>query len=215
MRYERTAACGPGAPAAQRIIRLARAWYSTAPGGFPWNVPTSSAAVWPAPPRPARRPRSSRTCAVSTTRPAAAITCVNGSRVNRPRHLPSAASWLTCWWAVTMSPPNGNGPGVITPQGRPDAQLAATATPGTSLPSVSLRGRRHRYPVASASLYEPSCERTWWWISLRCPLCRSVHLHRVRQEQDAEGVRRTGCGRRVFVKVRTTYRSNATSGRAA
>jgi DNA-directed RNA polymerase subunit RPC12/RpoP len=47
---------------------------------------------------------------------------------------------------------------------------------------------------------------TWWWISLRCAWCGAVHLHRVRREQDAGGVRRTGCGRRVFVKIRTFYR---------
>ncbi len=47
------------------------------------------------------------------------------------------------------------------------------------------------------------------WISLRCPHCGSVHLHRVRREEDAGGVRRTGCGRRVFVKIRTVYRGKA------
>jgi hypothetical protein len=77
------------------------------------------------------------------------------------------------------------------------------------------RSRRGGCPLASASLYEPSCERTWWWISLRCPWCGSVHLHRVRREEDAAGLRRTGCGRRVYVKIRTIYRSNASSGVAA
>jgi hypothetical protein len=72
-----------------------------------------------------------------------------------------------------------------------------------------------RYLVASASLYEPACGRTWWWISLRCPHCGSVHLHRVRHEEDADGVRRTGCGRRVFVKIRTVYRGNTSPGRVA
>jgi hypothetical protein len=69
------------------------------------------------------------------------------------------------------------------------------------------RGRRkRRYPLASASLYAPANARTWWWISLRCPCCKAVHLHRVRREQDAGGVRRTGCGRLVFVRIRTVYR---------
>ena len=77
------------------------------------------------------------------------------------------------------------------------------------------RSRRGRYPQASASLYEPACQRTWWWISLRCPWCGAVHLHRVRREQDAGGVRRTGCGRRVFVKVRTVYRGKANLRTAA
>ena len=77
------------------------------------------------------------------------------------------------------------------------------------------RSRRGRYPLASASLYEPAFQRTWWWISLRCPWCGAVHLHRVRREQDAGGVRRTGCGRRVFVKVRTVYRGKANLRTAA
>ena len=77
------------------------------------------------------------------------------------------------------------------------------------------RSRRGRYPQANASLYEPACQRTWWWISLRCPLVRVSPLHRVRREQDAGGVRRTGCGRRVVVKVRTVYRGKANARIAA
>ena len=114
------------------------------------------------------------------------------------------------------------------PPGHPDDQpknapASANKSPSkglSSAPSLTRdagmsRSRRGRYPQASASLYEPSCERTWWWISLRCPLCGSVHLHRVRHEEDAAGVRRTGCGRRVYVKIRTVYRSDASSGVAA
>jgi hypothetical protein len=93
--------------------------------------------------------------------------------------------------------------------------IAAAAKQGESAAIVRQGRRGSRYPLASASLYEPACERTWWWISLRCPWCGPVHLHRVRQEQDADGLRRTGCGRRVFVKIRTVYRSNASSGAAA
>jgi DNA-directed RNA polymerase subunit RPC12/RpoP len=104
------------------------------------------------------------------------------------------------------------------PKSAPASAADKPPTPGvSSLLSVTRNDgkRRGRYPLASASLYEPACERTWWWISLRCPWCGSVHLHRVRHEEDADGVRRTGCGRRVFVKVRRVYRSNATSGQAA
>jgi len=110
------------------------------------------------------------------------------------------------------------------PDGHPKNALASadkSPSPGLSS-SLSVtrddgkrRSRRGGYPLASASLYEPACERTWWWISLRCPWCGSVHLHRVRHEEDAAGVRRTGCGRRVFVKIRAVYRSNARSGVAA
>ena len=64
-----------------------------------------------------------------------------------------------------------------------------------------------RPPVASASLYEPANARTLWWISLRCPWCGAVHLHRVREEHLAAGPRRAGCGRKVWVVVRRTYRA--------
>ena len=184
-----------------------------------WTGPLSFEVVLRMPRAAATRPKSSKNSGASITRPEPATTCVTGSRGILPRRSPSAASWLTCWWAVTMSPPRNerSGPRAVEPEDRHQNIATATAKRQRPSPAVMVRqaGRRHRYPVASASLYEPSCERTWWWISLRCPLCRSVHLHRVRQEHDAEGVRRTGCGRRVFVKIRTTYRSNATPGRAA
>jgi hypothetical protein len=94
--------------------------------------------------------------------------------------------------------------------GRPENTSAAAKQAGSALASVRPAVRNRRYPAAaSASLYEPACERTWWWLSVRCPHCGSVHLHRVRREEDAGGARRTGCGRRVFVTVRRTYRSTA------
>ena len=102
------------------------------------------------------------------------------------------------------------------PENRPLPESADSTPATTDALIVRQRSRRKRhYPVASASLYEPSCARTWWWISLRCPWCSSVHLHRVRREQDAGGVRRTGCGRRVFVKIRTVYRGGVIPERAA
>jgi hypothetical protein len=109
-----------------------------------------------------------------------------------------------------MSPPdNGNGPRAAEPEDRHQNIAAATAKQQGLSVIVRQGRRRHRYPVASASLYQPANERRWWWISLRCPVCGSVHLHRVRQEEDADGVRRTGCGRRVYVKIRTVYRGKS------
>lgn len=110
-----------------------------------------------------------------------------------------------------MSPPPNkrSGPRAAKPEDRHQNIAAATAKQ-QGLSVIVRQGRRgHRYPLASASLYEPSRQRTWWWISLRCPWCEAVHLHRVRREEDAAGVRRTGCGRRVFVKIRTIYRGKA------
>jgi hypothetical protein len=75
------------------------------------------------------------------------------------------------------------------------------------------RGRKLR--VASASLYAPCGIRELWAISLRCPICGGVHLHRVREESQAAGPRRTGCGKRVLVVIRSTYRSRAGHGAGA
>lgn len=68
------------------------------------------------------------------------------------------------------------------------------------------RAHRRRYPEASASLYQPVAGRSWWWLSIRCPKCRGVHLGRVRDESEAAGARRTTCGF-LWVIVRRTYRS--------
>jgi hypothetical protein len=89
-----------------------------------------------------------------------------------------------------------NAPASANESPSPEPSYALSVTRGDG----KRRSRRGGYPLASASLYEPACERTWWWISLRCPWCKSVHLHRVRHEEDAGGVRRTGCGRRVYVR---------------
>lgn len=186
----------------------------------PWIVPLSYAAVSHALTALVHRPKPSSPCDASITRPVPATTCATGSQVTRPPHLLSAVSWPTCWSrAVTMSPPRNerNGPRAAEPEDRHQNIATATAKRQRPSPGVMVRQglRWQRYPLASASLYEPACERTWWWISLRCPWCGAVHLHRVRREQDAGGVRRAGCGRRVFVKVRTVYRSNASAGEAA
>jgi hypothetical protein len=75
--------------------------------------------------------------------------------------------------------------------------------------------RGHRLPIASASLYEPAARRTMWWISLRCPHCLAVHLHRVREEDQAPGARRAGCGRMVWVIIRSVYRTPMDNGAAS
>ena len=145
--------------------------------------------------------------------------CATQRAALRPRWLASPTPTVRRKDCVGQSPPmNKGGPRAAKPQDRHQNTATATATAKQQVAPVAMvrQGRRwHRYPIASASLYAPSCERTWWWISLRCPLCGSVHLHRVRNEEDADGVRRTGCGRRVFVVIRRTYRSKTSSGAAA
>lgn len=113
-------------------------------------------------------------------------------------------------------PSKSDGLQVTTPAARLKIRSLAK---GTDSRSLTRRGQNHpagrRAPVANASLYEPTPTRTWWWISLRCPHCGSVHLGRVREEAQAAGLRRTGCGRRVWVIVRRTYRGRRNLGSAA
>jgi hypothetical protein len=81
-----------------------------------------------------------------------------------------------------------------------------TATSDTASLSAG-RVRRGRAPLASASKYLPCGARTRCWLSVRCPWCGGVHLHRLADGGDGGGRRRTGCGRVVFVKIRQTYGS--------
>lgn len=87
-----------------------------------------------------------------------------------------------------------------------DVFIVRPAAVNASVLASTVR-RRGGLPQANASLYEPSGQRSWWWISMRCPHCGSVHLGRVRNESEAPGPRRAGCGRRVFVRIRSVYRS--------
>ena len=113
-----------------------------------------------------------------------------------------------------MPRPNADGTRAITPQGRPDAQLAATATPGTSVPTVRQGRGGQRYPRADASHYLPAPGRARDRLSIRYPYCESIHLGRLRPGTAPGGPRRTPCGK-VFVVVRRTYAPRATEARAA
>ena len=155
----------------------------------PWNAPPS---YRPARARSPQRQirRRHRGASPRVLRQPCPRYLATGSRGIRPRHQPSAASWPTCWSrAVTMSSPRDekSGPRAAKPEDRHQNIAAATAKQQGLAVMVRQGRRRHRYPLTSASLYEPACQRTWWWISLRCPWCGAVHLHRVRQEQDAPG----------------------------
>ena len=181
-----------------------------------WTGPLSFEVVLRMPRDAATRPKSSKNSGASTTRPAPPSTCVTGSPVIRPRHLPSVASWPTCWSRVgaLMSRPNADGP---HEGGRhPEITDAAAATAGLDAASVKGARPRHRYPRADASLYEPVNGRGREWLSIRCPHCRGVHLGRLRPGTEPGGPTRTPCGM-VFVVVRRTYSPavDATSGAAA
>lgn len=60
-------------------------------------------------------------------------------------------------------------------------------------------------PVTYASLFAPSGRRRLWWLTYVCPACGSGHFGRS-TTSDASGVRRSACGRLIYVKVARTYR---------
>lgn len=66
-----------------------------------------------------------------------------------------------------------------------------------------------RLPAAHASVYAPAGRRTMWWIAFRCPHCGAGHFGRARDQGAAQGVRRAGCGRLVWVIPARTYGSAA------
>ncbi|MFI9846503.1 hypothetical protein ACIHFD_56440 [Nonomuraea sp. NPDC051941] len=66
-----------------------------------------------------------------------------------------------------------------------------------------------RHPAAYVSLYAPYGRRRLWWFAFVCPACSYGHFGRVRDEDSAEGLRRAGCGRLVWLVVARTYRGQA------
>jgi hypothetical protein len=108
------------------------------------------------------------------------------------------------------APPRGQGKNAaITPQ-----LCATSVTRDDDTQPEAARKARKQAPTVSASLYFPVNGRGWWWLSIRCPWCRGVHLGRVRDERLAAGPRRTTCGP-VLVIVRRVYRSQNRTEAAA
>jgi hypothetical protein len=109
-------------------------------------------------------------------------------------------------------PRNGDGPGAITPQGRPDAQIAATATPGTSLPSVR-RGSRNRQqvPIAHASVFGAVGRRKSWWYMYRCRTCSAYLFGRARSLDAVAEERRAGSVHIMAARTYTQPESGATA----
>lgn len=79
------------------------------------------------------------------------------------------------------------------------------------------RGPRHvpgqtelplRHPAAYVSLYAPHGRRRLWWFAYLCAHCGYGHFGRVSDEASVEGLRRSGCGRLVWIVVARTYRGH-------
>ncbi len=178
---ERTAGCGLWCPwlAAYQSPREGVEFFHAR--RHPWNAPPSYAAVSHALTAVVHQAKSSNRCAASITPLVLTTTCATGSQVNRRRHLPSGASWPTCWSrAVTMSPPRNerSGPRTAKPEDRPkNAPASAADQPPAGASSAAIvrqRGRKRRAArrreaiTCRVSLLIPDEQRSWWHYLARC-----------------------------------------------
>lgn len=67
-------------------------------------------------------------------------------------------------------------------------------------------GTISRYPPAFASVYAPCVGRAQWLAVYQCPHCHAGHSGRARRFEDLPGLRRSRCGRLVWLVVARTYR---------
>jgi hypothetical protein len=87
-------------------------------------------------------------------------------------------------------PPKSSGPEVITPQGRPSASVASTAT--TSKTSVA-------EPVVITVAYRPAGRRSRWLVIVEeCPACGGAHAHYGSPYGPPSGRRVAGCGKKTY-----------------
>lgn len=119
-----------------------------------------------------------------------------------------------------MRPPNEKGgPGTTRnppprhDEGRPLAGMAPHEVEQTTYTesvrhAVERVTPMRRYPVAYVSLYAPAGRRTRWWAAYVCAHCGAGHFARLSNEADAAGVRRSGCGKRIWIVVARTYRGH-------
>ncbi|RKS10042.1 hypothetical protein DFP74_5789 [Nocardiopsis sp. Huas11] len=92
-----------------------------------------------------------------------------------------------------------------------DIQGDQDVTPQEVSPSVTdqpegEQAASHRTPAAFASLYPPCARRRRWLFVYRCPRCAGHHQG-LSWSGRVAGVRRSGCGRLVWVVVARQYRT--------
>lgn len=56
-----------------------------------------------------------------------------------------------------------------------------------------------RHLAAHVMLHAPAERRTHWWGTYPCPVCQATHFARLSSKDDARGVRRSGCGRLIWL----------------
>ncbi|MEU8275715.1 hypothetical protein ACFYOK_10760 [Microbispora bryophytorum] len=56
-----------------------------------------------------------------------------------------------------------------------------------------------RYLAVPVKIHPPAGRRTRVWGVYVCPICQASHFARLNSEDDAKGVRRSGCGRLIWL----------------
>lgn len=104
-----------------------------------------------------------------------------------------------------MKPPdNAEGPSPCQDSTLNSAPINANAA--NNVQARALNFERNRVPSAFASQFAPDGSgRTCWWIAYRCPWCEASHLGRSPYQIET-GIRRSRCGRRVWLVIARTYR---------
>jgi predicted RNA-binding Zn-ribbon protein involved in translation (DUF1610 family) len=79
-------------------------------------------------------------------------------------------------------------------------EVSTSVTERPSAEQVTL----DKLPTAFASLLAPCARRRRWAVSYRCPRCGGSHLG-FSYSPDVSGVRRSGCGRKIWLVVARRY----------
>lgn len=93
------------------------------------------------------------------------------------------------------------GPLPDTARGRPGQGGLRSAT------SPATRVTQRRLPTAYASVFAPQGNRTWYWLTFRCPVCDTYVFARSRHLDEVAGARRATCGHRVTTVAARIYGS--------
>lgn len=89
---------------------------------------------------------------------------------------------------------------------RENTRLGGRATHTVADTIHGEQGTLDGIPTAYASLLAPCARRRRWAVSYRCPRCGGSHLGYSR-DGDAAGLRRSGCGRLIWVVIARVYKA--------
>lgn len=87
---------------------------------------------------------------------------------------------------------------------RAEALMTGAAMTSIADTPNSEQGTLEGVPVAFASAFAPCARRRRWAISYRCPRCGGSHLG-YSPDENAGGLRRSGCGRLVWLVIARRY----------